>query len=227
MSDEVLLEIHNKAMIRYLGKALKQTVPQCAKKAREMWQPPVPEMKSFMRAMQEHTELILPPMYGLTVAVPLHVEDAPSLFSTLRAVEERDWVIEMSSDPKSIVFMIGSISGMAFLSASAVIGVPILGIGSLGFMALQNHVGTTLRHEIWKDIVAQIACAILVCEKLFWLGIKEIRSKEIVARALFEVLKQSKEIARFLGKVKDDASFQETVSNLVLAIRPNLGIVAE
>ncbi|RSL99869.1 hypothetical protein CDV31_012003 [Fusarium ambrosium] len=81
----------------------------------------------------------------------------------------------------------------------------------------------------WKELIAQTACAILVCEKLFWLGIKEIRSREIVARALFEVLKQSQEIARFLEQVKTPKlrDLDKTVSNLVLAIRPNLGIVAE
>ncbi|KAJ4320195.1 hypothetical protein N0V84_005980 [Fusarium piperis] len=82
--------------------------------------------------------------------------------------------------------------------------------------------------EVYRDLTALAACAILTYEKLFWLGIKEIRSKEILARAAIEVLKQSQEIVRFLKQVKTNVNdFEKTLSSLVVAMRTNLEIVAE
>lgn len=80
--------------------------------------------------------------------------------------------------------------------------------------------------KVYRDFAAMGACMILTHEKLFWIRIKEICSKEILVQATIEALKQPQDTVRFLKEVKicNVNAFEETLSTLVVAIHTSLGL---
>ncbi|RSL51370.1 hypothetical protein CEP54_011456 [Fusarium duplospermum] len=184
-------------------------------------------------------ERVLPPIYRLDVAVTLRVESALGLFSALGAIKQppRWWNRHLSQAAIPLAITLG---GAGVVSASSVGGgvfaLPLVlssasvGLSVYELIAAHSRTNNSLpRNEAFKLLLLEAAYTILTHEKLFWLGIEEIRSKKILARAVIEVTKQSQEMIRFLEQV--DASsfneFEEALSSLVVKIRPNLGIVAE
>ncbi|KAJ4217600.1 hypothetical protein NW759_008909 [Fusarium solani] len=216
LMDDILIGIHDRAMIRYLGQALQQASPRLAETAKQIYNIhqgdgtniASSDWSFIVRGFQEKMDLVLPPIYRLDVAATLSVEGALGLFSALDAINRpsRWWDPDLGL---SALLAVTAVGGVGAVSAA--------GIAALLFGGGTVVAGTSA------------ACAILTHEKLFWLGIKEIRSKEILARAVIEVMKQLQEMVLFLEKVDTSSlnDFEETLSNLVANIRPNLRIVAE
>lgn len=106
-----------------------------------------------------------------------------------------------------------------------------------------NVIGTGHAAQAWNDIkfaerwfaktrralMLQSIFGILTHEKLFWLGIRDIPTKEIPARAVIDVLKHAVEIDRILDKAGFDVSggaenFERVLGEMVERMRSSLRI---
>ena len=106
-----------------------------------------------------------------------------------------------------------------------------------------NVIGTGHAAKAWNDIkfaerwfgktrrtlMLQSIFGILTHEKLFWLGIRDIPTKEIPARAVIDVLKHAVEIDRILDKAGFDVSggaenFERVLGEMVERMRSSLRI---
>lgn len=255
LKSEVLLKIHDKAMLGYLKevqfRAVNEALECASRKVDEL-----PEIDPTseeglqkwalaLRGFRKDLRLILPPLYGLDVPGDLNVEDYRELFSDLYQDGE---IPHWWDDHAEFSFAkYGFGKQTLIITATLLVGTPLSWflilfpaptLAAMGVTYLANSVRTVhnANEKTWmvrasRALLVQAACEILLYEKLFWLGIKEVRSKEILARAAIEVLKQVQEIHRFFDPAGLEARGfecnEEVLSQLVTEMRVNLGIGGE
>lgn len=150
-----------------------------------------PVLDELRLKMQER----LPDLYSLKIGKQLKFKDFSALFSELYQNNQTpEWWKDDVLTNQAIIFSgvalgaiglaLGTVSGGALTLAAA------SGGGGSGFL--------TLGRAYFKDADAvtllQVALMILLYERLCWLGIREINSKEFLARAAVDVLKISPEV---------------------------------
>ena len=150
-----------------------------------------PVLDELRLEMQEH----LPDLYSLKIGKQLKFKDFSALFSELYQNNQtpewwKDGVLTNHMIMFSGValgalgFALGAVSGGALTLAAASGGG---GSGLLTFARAYGKVADTVT-------LLQVALMILLHERLCWLGIREINSKEFLARAAVDVLKISSEV---------------------------------
>ncbi|UPK94306.1 hypothetical protein LCI18_005241 [Fusarium solani-melongenae] len=242
LMDDILIGIHDRAMIRYLGQALQQAPQRLAETVQQIYNMHQgdgtaigrSDWSLIVRGFQVETGQVLPPIYRLDVAATLSDEGAVGLFSALDAINRpsRWWDFDLGLSALLVVTAVKGLAPVAPIIAAPLLGESVPVVGSVQLATLASRYfsnGFLLRSQAFRFLLVQAACAILTYEKLFWLGIKEIRSEEILWRAVVEVVKQLQEMVLSLDQADTSglSSFEENLLNLVARVRPNLRIVAE
>lgn len=164
----------------------------------------------------------LPSQYGFKLRQQFIFKDFSALFSELHQNKQiPEWwrddvltnhVIVFSGVTVGILAMaVGALTGGAITLAAAS-GGGVSGLFSIGRVISKDADAVTLM---------QTALMILLHERLCWLGIQEINSKEFLARAAVDVLKMSTEInadiRRQFGWRKDD--WEDILFNVISDFR--------
>ena len=202
---EKLLRIYNQAVHRSLQAKLPQVlkvVIPWAKEARQkvygtdLVNHASPILDDLRRKMQER----LPGLYNLKIRQQLIFKDFSALFSELYqnkytpawwddGVMTRNRMLRDSAVFGVLGLAIGGVTGGAMTLAATSGG----GLG--GFLTIAT------RRDADAATLTQVALMILMHERLCWLGIREIKSKEFLARAAVDILKISHDVRAWNDKL--------------------------
>jgi hypothetical protein len=153
---------------------------------------------------------ILPSFYGLNIASEVNAGSYLELFSEIQSGEEATnwWKDTMFSFWEVLNVIMGGHEAQAFNDKY---------FAEMGI------------EKARRALVLQSIFGILTHEKLFWLGIRDIPTKEIPARAVVDVLKHGVEIDRILDRAGFDISggaenFKRVLGEMVERMRISLRI---
>lgn len=164
----------------------------------------------------------LPGLYSLKIREQLIFKDFSALFSELYQNKQMpEWWSDVLTNQSDVFggvplgdlgFAVGAVTGGALPLAAATGG----GVRSL----------LTIARASFKDadliLLWQVALMILLHERLCWLGIREINSKEFLARAAVDILKVSPEVKSYIGKrlkIWGSVEWEKTLKDVVTHFR--------
>ena len=159
-----------------------------------------PILDNLRRKMQE----CLPRLYNLKIGEQFIFKDFSALFSELYQNKNTPawWDDDVTTSER--IWRDGLAFGVLCCAVSAVAGGAVAG----GAMSLVGGIPVgVLTRAMFRDArdadaatLTQVALIILMHERLCWLGIREIKSKEFLARAAVDVLKISHEVRAEIKK---------------------------
>ena len=155
-----------------------------------------PVLDELRREMQER----LPRLYNLKIRQQLIFKDFSALFSELyQSKHTPAWWDDRLLTRNQILFS-GAVVGALGLAVGAVTGgaMPLAAASGGGFGGLLKF---ATRRDADAATLTQVALIILMHERLCWLGIREIKSKEFLARAAVEILKISGETRAWIDEL--------------------------
>lgn len=211
MQSEVLLRIHDNAIKKYLEKALPEAVKCIIPYAKDAYDrvqkvDTIHGVSPVLATFRSQAQQNLPSLYNFKFPQELIFKDFSAMFSDLYTnkhtnKQARKWYgddILTNSD----LFFSGVLFGFMGLAVGAATSVGAIAVGTFsgaGGTGLLTWVRLAVKDRK-ISVMLQAVMMILLHERLFWLGIKNVESKEFLARAMVEVLKLRPSIEGYLAR---------------------------
>ena len=199
-----------------LPQVLKVVVPWASKARQKVYKTSLvnhtsPILDDLRRKMQER----LPRLYNLEIGQQLIFKDFSALFSELYQNKHTPAWWHDDGKTRERLILDGAVSVVLGIATMAVTGgaMTLAGPSGGGIRAVTGTLAATsggglggyLTGATQRDANAAtllpVALIILMHERLCWLGIREIKSKEFLARAAIEILKIAEEVKAWIDEL--------------------------